>query len=142
MAVTAPPPRIAAAAPARALTEEQARTGALPAGPGSALFVNDPHAPPLPRLRDALTDPTGVPVDAKQLPVPPEVLTTLRSAKRVLVIGHTATDGDAVGSVLGLSRALRLLGKQVDSVIDDELSGQLRSIPGSDQVARFGDRHR
>jgi nanoRNase/pAp phosphatase (c-di-AMP/oligoRNAs hydrolase) len=134
-------PRVAVSSDAQtkpAESEEQASSGALRAGPGSAFFHDEPGAgTKLERLRDAIADSTFTPVAASKIPVPDDVMKTLLAAKNVLVIGHTATDGDAVGSVLGLTRALQLNGVTATGVIDDELPGQLRSIPGSNEVHRF-----
>jgi phosphoesterase RecJ-like protein len=43
----------------------------------------------------------------------------IRAANRVLAIAHIAPDGDAIGSLLGLTMILRSIGKQVQPVIQD-----------------------
>jgi phosphoesterase RecJ-like protein len=43
----------------------------------------------------------------------------LRGAGRVLAIAHISPDGDAIGSLVGLTLILRALGKQVQPVIQD-----------------------
>jgi len=43
----------------------------------------------------------------------------LRAATRVVAIAHISPDGDAIGSLLGLTMALRAIGKQVQPVIQD-----------------------
>jgi len=58
----------------------------------------------------------------------------LHDANAVLITSHIRPDGDAVGSVAGLGMALRLAGKQVQMVMADRISAQLRFIPGADQI--------
>ena len=43
----------------------------------------------------------------------------LRASTRVLAITHVSPDGDAIGSLLGLTLILRAIGKQVQPVIQD-----------------------
>ncbi|MCA9284688.1 MAG: DHH family phosphoesterase [Phycisphaerales bacterium] len=47
----------------------------------------------------------------------PRLAERLRQAERVVVLTHTKPDGDAVGSVLAVQRALTLLGKQATGVL-------------------------
>ena len=58
----------------------------------------------------------------------------IHGARSVLVVGHIAPDGDAVGSLLGIAESLRALGKDVTAAIDDGVPPELRFIPGSDSV--------
>ncbi len=55
----------------------------------------------------------------------------ISAAKTILVISHTAPDGDAVGSLLGISETLRALGKDVTAVIDDGVPPELKFVPKS-----------
>ena len=55
-------------------------------------------------------------------------------AQSILLVSHIAPDGDAVGSLLGLSLPLRQAGKIVTAVIDDGVPRSLRFIPHSDTV--------
>jgi phosphoesterase RecJ-like protein len=43
----------------------------------------------------------------------------LRGAKRILAMSHVSPDGDAIGSLLGFTLAMRALGKQVQPVTQD-----------------------
>ena len=45
-------------------------------------------------------------------PVPAEVLSALRGAKRVLISSHLRPDGDAMGSCLALAWVLRSMGSE------------------------------
>jgi phosphoesterase RecJ-like protein len=56
-------------------------------------------------------------------------------AGRILVATHANPDGDAVGSLLGLSRVLRLMGKEALAYCPDGIPGTLRFLPGADEVA-------
>lgn len=82
----------------------------------------------LPRLQErpanfhvAVADPHFVGVDPGVLDVPQGLLDKIRAAKSVLVVAHAQPDIDCVGSALSLNATLRLLGKQVDVCIDDQL---------------------
>lgn len=51
----------------------------------------------------------------------PEISEQLLSAERIILLSHTNPDGDTVGSVTALSRALRLCGKQTVCLCDVEI---------------------
>jgi hypothetical protein len=87
-------------------------------------------------LEAALTDPAFKPKDPATLPIPTALLENLLSAKRLLLVSHIQTDGDAVGSSLALAKTLRALGKQVDICIDDDLPGALRHIDQDHDIHR------
>ncbi|MCC7383409.1 MAG: DHH family phosphoesterase [Deltaproteobacteria bacterium] len=122
-------------------TEHSRRTGAdvnettpLGAGseiarPESELFRGGLVARRLPSIGAALLDTSLAPISPAELGVPESIVASLRAAKRVLVIGHVPPDADTFGSALGLSRALRLLGKEADVCIDaPTLAGELRRL--------------
>ena len=56
------------------------------------------------------------------------------AAQSILVVSHIAPDGDAIGSLLGLSETLRARGKAVTTAIDDGVPPELRFIPASETV--------
>ncbi|MBO6210694.1 MAG: bifunctional oligoribonuclease/PAP phosphatase NrnA [Schwartzia sp.] len=60
----------------------------------------------------------------------------LMAAKKLLITAHVNPDGDAVGSVLGLSAFLRGRGKNVTVMIDDKLPKNLSFLPGYDRIVR------
>ena len=60
----------------------------------------------------------------------------LMAAKKLLITAHVNPDGDAVGSVLGLSAFLRGRGKTVTVMIDDKLPKNLSFLPGYDRIIR------
>ena len=60
----------------------------------------------------------------------------LMAAKKLLITAHVNPDGDAVGSVLGLSAFLRGRGKTVTVMIDDKLPKNLSFLPGYDRIVR------
>jgi phosphoesterase RecJ-like protein len=55
---------------------------------------------------------------------------------RFLVTSHVDPDADALGSALGLTHALRSMGKDVTVVLDSPVPGNLRFLPGADGVVR------
>ena len=63
------------------------------------------------------------------------IISSIESAKRVLILTHESPDGDAVGSSLGMYIALRGLKKDVDVVID-EYSWVFNFLPYIDEVKR------
>ncbi|NMC53815.1 MAG: bifunctional oligoribonuclease/PAP phosphatase NrnA [Chloroflexi bacterium] len=58
----------------------------------------------------------------------------LHNATSVVITSHIRPDGDAVGSAVGLGLSLSLAGKQVQMVLADRVSAQLRFIPGAELV--------
>ena len=58
----------------------------------------------------------------------------IEAARTVLAISHIAPDGDAVGSLLGISATMRALGKDVTAVIDDGVPADLLFVPQSGTV--------
>jgi len=52
----------------------------------------------------------------------------------IVVISHERPDGDAVGSLLGLTMALQKIGKQVWPVLPGGLPQKWQFLPGADQV--------
>lgn len=57
----------------------------------------------------------------------------------VLVITHRNPDGDAIGSLLGMTRILQLLGKRAVAYCPDGVPHVLQFLPGSDEVVRVLD---
>lgn len=55
-------------------------------------------------------------------------------AQSVLLVTHVSPDGDAVGSMLGLARALHEHGKKVTAVVDEGVPERLRFLAGADIV--------
>ncbi len=58
----------------------------------------------------------------------------IKTARTILAISHIAPDGDAVGSLLGISETMRALDKDVTAVIDDGAPPELRFVPGSGTI--------
>jgi len=60
----------------------------------------------------------------------------LESAQSITIVTHERPDGDAVGSLLGLARALSLAGKAAQPVLRDGMPGRFAFLPGSGDVWR------
>jgi len=58
----------------------------------------------------------------------------LAAARHLFVVAHERPDGDAVGSLLALSLALRALGKQATPVLVDGVPARFRFLPGAGEV--------
>lgn len=67
-----------------------------------------------------------------------ELVTRLRAAKRLFITTHFKPDGDAMGSVLALSRALRSLGMTVDAVLAGPVDRSIRGLALEGEI-RFVD---
>lgn len=52
-------------------------------------------------------------------------------AQSILVLTHVGPDGDAIGSMLGLTHALRSMGKTVMTAVDGGVPDRLAFVPGS-----------
>lgn len=62
----------------------------------------------------------------------------INSAREVVVVTHMSPDGDAVGSSLAAMHVLTDLGKKVKVVVPDAPLGNLRHLPGADQIIDAG----
>tara|TARA_B100000700_G_scaffold219363_1_gene241299 strand:- start:476 stop:1453 length:978 start_codon:yes stop_codon:yes gene_type:complete len=58
-------------------------------------------------------------------------------ADHVCVLSHESPDGDAVGSALGISWALRSIGKKVTTSLSDDVPARFSFLPGSMDVKDF-----
>lgn len=58
----------------------------------------------------------------------------LRDGNRFAVLSHISPDGDAVGSVLGMRRALIEMGKQAWALSDDTFPDMYHFLPGCQEV--------
>ncbi|MCA9388471.1 bifunctional oligoribonuclease/PAP phosphatase NrnA [Candidatus Berkelbacteria bacterium] len=63
-----------------------------------------------------------------------QAIELIRKAQKIVVMGHASPDGDAVGSVLALTLALRKLGKKVTSVCADPVPPVFNFLPNTDEV--------
>lgn len=60
--------------------------------------------------------------------------TLLHDAQRIVIVTHVAPDGDAIGTLLGLTHVLRAAGKSVDAAVDGGVPAYLGFLPGIDTV--------
>ena len=60
----------------------------------------------------------------------------IRSSDRPLLLCHVAPDGDAIGSLTGLGRALRQMGRDPIMACADPVPVHLNFIPGAGSIAR------
>lgn len=58
----------------------------------------------------------------------------INNAETILVVTHVSPDGDAIGSALGLTNALRQMGKTVTVADDDGVPAFLKWLPQADTV--------
>lgn len=58
----------------------------------------------------------------------------INNASHIIVIGHAGPDGDAMGSILGMTHYLHQLGKQATPMTPNPCPDFLRWLPGVEQV--------
>lgn len=63
-----------------------------------------------------------------------EAIAALQQATSILVVTHVKPDGDAIGSLLGLTLALREKGKQVEAAVDGGVPDFLRYLSQCETV--------
>lgn len=61
----------------------------------------------------------------------------LLSAQSLILTTHIHPDGDALGSTLGLAKALVLCGKKVRIILDDTFPVTFNFLPGNEFIERF-----
>ena len=61
-------------------------------------------------------------------------------AERVLVLGHTNPDGDAIGSTLTWAEYMRQQGKEATVVVPDMFPDFLHWLPGAETIVRYDKR--
>ncbi|GAC1473063.1 MAG: bifunctional oligoribonuclease/PAP phosphatase NrnA [Chloroflexota bacterium] len=58
----------------------------------------------------------------------------IQDAHRIAVMAHVNPDADAIGSVLGLSRGMNEIGKDVVPALSDPVPDYARFLPGSERI--------
>ncbi|MEK6791585.1 MAG: bifunctional oligoribonuclease/PAP phosphatase NrnA [Deltaproteobacteria bacterium] len=58
----------------------------------------------------------------------------VKKARKILVVSHVSPEGDAVGSLLGMTLALRNAGKEVTAYLEDPVPGQMMFLPGVETI--------
>ena len=59
----------------------------------------------------------------------------LAQAQNIVISAHIRPDGDAIGSMLGLAQALREQGKQVQTVLQDDVDPKYFGLTGATEVS-------
>lgn len=63
-----------------------------------------------------------------------EAIEVARKGKKFLVVSHVSPEGDAIGSLLGLTLALRSIGKDVTAYLEDPIPEVFAFLPGASTV--------
>ena len=63
-----------------------------------------------------------------------EAVALISKANKIIIVGHINPDGDVIGSMLGLGKALEKIGKQCQLVLPDELPTLFSFLPGITSV--------
>lgn len=58
----------------------------------------------------------------------------VEAAQKVLIVTHVGPDGDAIGTLLGLTNALRQMGRRVTCAVDGGVPSFLEFLPGAGTV--------
>lgn len=66
--------------------------------------------------------------------IPIGLIDLIRQSKYVLVVSHLNPDGDAYGSLLGMTLILRALGKTAVPAMHDPLLPEFDFLPGADEI--------
>lgn len=56
------------------------------------------------------------------------------NAERIVAVGHTGPDGDAVGSCLAATHVFSAIGKDIRAIIPDSHPGNLKCLPGAADI--------
>lgn len=68
-----------------------------------------------------------------------QLMQLLKQSQRIVILGHSAPDGDALGSTLGWSEYLRHLGKRVTIVMPNPAPDFLKWLPGAQYVLYYSE---
>jgi len=63
-----------------------------------------------------------------------KAIEVIKKGRRFLVVSHVSPEGDAVGSLLGVTLALRSLGKEAVAYLEDPVPELFAFLPGADTV--------
>lgn len=63
-----------------------------------------------------------------------DIIRVLRTADHILITSHVNSDGDSIGTLVGLGLALKSLGKEVIMVNPDPVPDVYRFLTGADQI--------
>lgn len=63
--------------------------------------------------------------------IPIGLIDLIRQSKQILVVSHLNPDGDAYGSLLGMTHMLRTLGKAAEPAMHDPLLPEFEFLPGA-----------
>jgi phosphoesterase RecJ-like protein len=58
----------------------------------------------------------------------------VQAAQKILIVTHVSPDGDAIGTLLGLTNALRQMSRRVTCAVDGGVPGFLDFLPGANTV--------
>ena len=70
-----------------------------------------------------------------------QLRTLVLHAETILCVCHRSPDGDSIGSVLGWSACLRLMGKEPQVIVPDQYPDFLQWLPDTEKIIRY-DKHR
>ncbi len=65
-----------------------------------------------------------------------DVIALLERSERILLVTHRKPDGDAIGSLMGLSKILQILGKEVVSTCSDQVPERFSFFPNVSSVQK------
>ena len=65
-----------------------------------------------------------------------QIADRLKQAKRVLIVGHMRPDGDAIGSALALSCALKKLNISTQVCVESDIPSNLTFVKGIENIQK------
>jgi bifunctional oligoribonuclease and PAP phosphatase NrnA len=63
-----------------------------------------------------------------------EIIKEIKKGGKFLTVSHVSPEGDAVGSLLGITLALRSLGKDVTAYLEDPVPSTFEFLPGAETI--------
>ncbi len=63
-----------------------------------------------------------------------DVIKEIKKGRKFLTVSHVSPEGDAVGSLLGITLALRSLGKEVTAYLEDPVPEVFEFLPGTETI--------
>jgi phosphoesterase RecJ-like protein len=64
-----------------------------------------------------------------------DIINEIKKADTIVLLSHLAPDGDALGTLTGMYKALKKLGKEVYAFIDDQLPDLYSFLPNIDKIS-------
>ncbi|AIS52479.1 bifunctional oligoribonuclease and PAP phosphatase NrnA [Thermoanaerobacter kivui] len=65
-----------------------------------------------------------------------DAINHIKEAQKIILTTHIAPDGDALGTVTGMYKVFKKMGKEVDAFVDDEIPDMYSFVPNIDKISK------